>query len=281
MVQQDAKHKWLVRLLLAVGLTALILYTVVPFYWMVLTSFKPEKELFSLQNPLVVTAPTMKHYQQLLKFHPFGSWLGNSFLVAGGVTLISLVLGSLAAYGLTRLPFRGAALVAQLTLVGYLLPRTVLVIPLYRMLGTLGLIDSLTGLGLTYITFSLPFCIWLLTGYFKAIPKELDEAAMIDGCTPLSALIKVVLPLVRPGLVAAAIFAFSMCWNEYMYPLAFIKNPTLKPLTTGIGAMQMGDTFAWGRIMAAGTLATIPIVILFGLIHRHIVSGLASGAVKG
>lgn len=268
--------------IVAWGLLILLLIgTIVPFYWMIVTSFKPQKELFSLSSPLLVLEPTWAHYGQLLQETLFGDWFFNSVFVSVVTTLISLILGSLAAYGVARIPSGVASSLARIILLVYLIPRAVLFIPLYQVLNFVGLLDSSFGLILAYLTFTLPFCIWLLIGYFKAIPKELDEAAMIDGASPLLALWRIIIPVARPGLVAASIFAFSMAWNEFMYPLAFIQSSIQQPLTVGVASLQQGDVFSWGQLMAAGTLAAIPLVIVYTLLQRHIVGGLVSGAVKG
>jgi multiple sugar transport system permease protein len=232
-------------------------------------------------NPLWVHAPTAKNYTSLIKTTAFGHWLLSSVVVAVASTAIALVLGALAAYGITRLKVKGATLMARITLVTYLVPRAVLFIPLYQLLDRIHLLDSWTGLVVAYLTFTLPFTLWMLIGFFESIPKELDEAAWIDGCTPLSALIRVILPLAKPGMVAATIFSFSSAWNEFMYPLAFIQTGKLAPIPVGIASLQMGDVFSWGALMVAGTLASIPIIIFYGIIHKQIVGGLAAGAVKG
>lgn len=264
-------------LLLAVFLFGALL----PFYWMMVTSIKPNDELFSQQSPLSVQHATWQHYTDLLSQTLFGSWFINSVIVSGGTTLISLVLGSLAAYGIVRGTSGVTANIARIVLLVYLIPRAVLFIPLYEVLNGLGLLDTLAGLVIAYLSFTLPFCLWLLIGYFKAIPRELDEAALVDGASPLGAWWRIILPVARPGLVAASIFAFSMAWNEFMYPLVFIQSSSQQPLTAGIAALQQGDVFAWGQLMAAGTLAAVPIVIVYSLIQRHIVTGLTMGAVKG
>ena len=264
-------------LLIAVFLFGALL----PFYWMMVTSVKPNDELFSQQSPVWVQHATWQHYTDLLSQTLFGSWFINSVIVSAGTTFISLVLGSLAAYGVVRGTSGVTTSIARVVLLVYLIPRAVLFIPLYEVLNGLGLLDTLTGLVVAYLSFTLPFCLWLLIGYFKAIPRELDEAALVDGASPFGVWWRIILPIARPGLVAASIFAFSMAWNEFMYPLVFIQSSSQQPITAGIAALQEGDVFAWGELMAAGTLAAIPIVIVYSLIQRHIVTGLTMGAVKG
>lgn len=264
-------------LLLAVFLFGALL----PFYWMMVTSVKPNDELFSQQSPVWVQHATWQHYTDLLSQTLFGSWFINSVIISAATTFISLALGSLAAYGVVRGTSGVTTTIARVVLLVYLIPRAVLFIPLYEVLNSLGLLDTLAGLVIAYLSFTLPFCLWLLIGYFKAIPRELDEAALVDGASPLGAWWRIILPIARPGLVAASIFAFSMSWNEFMYPLVFIQSSSQQPITAGIAALQQGDVFAWGQLMAAGTLAAIPIVIVYSIIQRHIVTGLTMGAVKG
>jgi ABC-type glycerol-3-phosphate transport system permease component len=248
---------------------------------MIVTSVKPNDEIFSMQAPLVVQHATIQHYTDLLSQTLFGNWFLNSVIVSVVTTLIGLLLGSLAAYGVARTPSSVTSSLARVVLLVYLIPRAVLFIPLYQVLNALGLLDNLLGLIIAYLSFTLPFCIWLLIGYFKAIPKELDEAALIDGATPLGVLWRVIIPIGRPALVVVSIFAFSMSWNEFMYPLVFIQSSSQQPITAGIAGLQQGDVFSWGQLMAAGTLAAIPIVIIYSLIQKHIANGLTAGAVKG
>lgn len=265
---------WLLLVIFLIG-------AILPFYWMIVTSVKPNAELFSRQSQLWVQQPTRQHYIDLLNQTLFGNWFINSVIVSAATTFISLALGSLAAYGVVRGASGFTTNIARIVLLVYLIPRAVLFIPLYEELNSLGMLDTLQGLVVAYLSFTLPFCLWLLIGYFKAIPRELDEAALVDGATPLGAWWRVILPIARPGLVAASIFAFSMSWNEFMYPLIFIQSSAQQPITSGIAALQQGDVFAWGQLMAAGTLAAIPIVIVYSFIQRHIVTGLTMGAVKG
>jgi len=258
-----------------------ILSALLPFYWMVITSLKTTRELFSMESPLWVNNPTLQNYPNLLSLTPFGSWFLNSLIVSIGSTLIALVFGALAAYGISRMPSKSAIRVTQITLLTYLVPRVVFVIPLYGLLNVFHLLDTLTGLTLSYISFTLPFTIWLLLGFFQGIPKELDEAAMIDGCSRIKALVQIVLPLAAPGLISAGIYSFSEAWNELMYPLALIQTQSKATLTVGISSLKQADIFAWGQIMAAGTLGSLPVLVLYMFIYKRIVGGLLAGSVKG
>jgi multiple sugar transport system permease protein len=258
-----------------------VLSALLPFYWMTITSFKTTKELFSMDSPLTLKTPTFKHYHDLLSLTPFGNWFLNSLIVSIGSTFIALVFGTLAAYGISRIPSKSAIRITQMTLLTYLIPRVVFVIPLYSLLNALGILDSLTGLILAYTSFTLPFTIWLLLGFFQGIPQELDEAAMIDGCSRVKALIKIVLPLAISGVISAGIYSFSEAWNELMYPLALIQTQSKATLTVGISSLKQADIFAWGQIMAAGTLGSLPVLILYVFIYKRIVGGLLAGSVKG
>lgn len=258
-----------------------ILSALLPFYWMVITSLKTTRELFSMESPLWVNNPTLQNYPNLLSLTPFGSWFLNSLIVSIGSTLIALVCGALAAYGISRMPSKSAIRITQITLLTYLVPRVVFVIPLYGLLNAFHLLDTLTGLTLSYISFTLPFTIWLLLGFFQGIPKELDEAAMIDGCSRVKALVRVILPLATPGLISAGIYSFSEAWNELMYPLALIQTQSKATLTVGISSLKQADIFAWGQIMAAGTLGSLPVLVLYMFIYKRIIGGLLAGSVKG
>jgi ABC-type glycerol-3-phosphate transport system permease component len=255
--------------------------TLLPFYWMVTTSIKPTAELFAKGSPFLVANATLDHYSYLFKNTQFTAWFSNSVVVSLSTTLISLILGSLAAYGVTRSQSKMASAVARIILIIYLIPRIVLFIPLYEVLNKIHLLDSLFGLILAYLTFSLPYITWILIGYFKSVPKELDEAALIDGSTALGALWRVIVPIVGPGMVASSIFTFTMSWNEFMYPLTFIQTGLKQPFTVGIAALQQGDVFSWGPLMAAGFMAAVPTLIAYSIIQRYIVRGLTAGAVKG
>jgi ABC-type glycerol-3-phosphate transport system permease component len=252
-----------------------------PFYWMVVTSLKTANELFSLGFPLWVFHPTWGNYIGLFNLTPFGHWFLNSALVSTGATVIALGFGSLAAYGLSRMPSKLSIAIVQMTLLTYLIPRAVFVVPLYSLLHTLHLLDNLLGLTLAYLSFTLPFTIWLLISFFQTIPKELDEAALIDGCSRIGVLARVVLPLAAPGIVATGIYSFSTAWNEFMYPLALVQTQTRTVLTVGIASLRQADIFAWGQIMAAGTVGAIPVMIFYAFIYRRIVGGLVAGSVKG
>jgi multiple sugar transport system permease protein len=258
-----------------------VISALLPFFWMVVTSFKTKSELFSSQFPLWVQNFTWQNYVDLFRSTKFTSWFLNTVVVAGSTTLISSIFGFLAAYGITRIPSKFSITIVQTTLLTYLIPRTVFVIPLYILLDQIGLLNSLLGLTIAYMSFTLPFTMWLMISFFQVIPKDLDEAALIDGCSRLGALVRVVLPLAAPGIVATSIYSFSAAWDDFMYPLALMQGQSKLVITVGIASLRQADIFAWGQIMAAGTLGAIPILFLYMFVYKRIVSGLVSGSVKG
>jgi ABC-type glycerol-3-phosphate transport system permease component len=262
-------------------IAAFLISALLPSYWMVVSSLKTKQELFTSGNPLWVSEPTTAEYTSLFQLTPFPRWFMNTIIVAGSATLISMVFGGMAAYGISRTPSRFAIRVAQATLLTYLIPRAMFAIPFYIMLNNIGLLNTLLGVVLSYLTFTLPFTIWLLLGFFEGIPKELDDAAYVDGCSRLGILVRIILPLAGPGLVATAIYCLAEAWNEFLYPLALLQTQEDTVLTVGISSLRQGDVFAWGQIMAAGVLATLPIMVFFMKIYKRVVGGLAAGAVKG
>ena len=197
------------------------------------------------------------------------------------VTALTTVISCLSGYAVARLRFPGRESMASLILILYLVPPALLFIPLYRVLAELGATNSLMALFLSYPTFTVPFCTWLLIGFFKALPIELEEAAMVDAATRVQALRRVLLPLAAPGIVASAIFAFTLSWNEFLYALIFIQDETMTTVPVGLNLLIYGDVFHWGQLMAASVITTVPVVALYMFIHRWMVEGLAAGSVKG
>lgn len=264
----------------------LLVYIVVllfPFYWMALTSFKANQELYNVRsNPFILTQPTLEHYQYLFKETGFARWAINTLLIATVSTAISLVCGILAGYALARLRFRGANLLALLIFITYLVPQTLLFIPLADVVQRFRLLDSPWSLILTYPTFLIPFCTWLLMGYFKSIPHELEEAALIDGSSRFMAMWRIVLPLAMPGVLSAGIFAFTLSWNEFIYALVFLSSSVNKTLPVGITSeLIRGDAFYWGELMAGALLASVPVAVIYSFFVEYYVAGLSAGAVKG
>jgi multiple sugar transport system permease protein len=270
-------------LLLWTPLVVLMVFTLFPFWWMLVTSVKPDAELYDVrQPPLWAKTVTFEHYRELFTRLPFATWVRNSLVVSAAATLISLAIGTLAGYSLARLRFRGATTLGTIIFVAYLVPTTLLFLPLAYVIRWLGLYNTPFALIVAYPTFLVPFCSWYLMGYFKTIPRELEECAMIDGCTRGRALRRIVLPLATPGILSAAIFAFTFSWNEFIYALTFVQSPGYKTIPVGVvGQLSTGDVLFWGKLMAAAVLGSIPIALIYSTVSGHFAAGLTAGAVKG
>jgi multiple sugar transport system permease protein len=269
------------KALTVVGIVVFVLVTLVPFWWIASMSFKTYEQIQFAVSIYVPRPFTWDNYVGLWTDTRFPLWLRNSVITAVVVTVITTVVASLSGYAVARLRFPGRQAVASLILILYLVPPALLFIPLYRVLAELGATNTLIALFLSYPTFTVPFCTWLLIGFFKALPKELEEAAFVDGATRTTALVRVLLPLAAPGIVASAIFAFTLSWNEFLYALVFIQDETSLTVPVGLNLLIYGDVFSWGQLMAASVITTLPVVALYMFIHRWMVEGLASGSVKG
>jgi multiple sugar transport system permease protein len=269
-----------VTLWLPLGIFLLVL--LFPFYWMGLTTFKPNEELLNYQDydPLWVAHPTLANIHKLLFETQYPEWLLTTMTVAIAATVLSLFCSVLAAYAIARLRFRGADTVGLLIFLAYLVPPSILFIPLATMIFKLGLYDSMWALILTYPTFLIPFCTWLLIGYFKTLPFELEECALIDGASRFQILWKIILPLSLPGLVSAGIFAFTLSWNEFIYALAFISSSENKTVPVGVlTELVEGDVYHWGSLMAGALFGSLPVAILYSFFVDSYVASL-TGAVK-
>ncbi|PIO98072.1 carbohydrate ABC transporter permease [Pleomorphomonas carboxyditropha] len=269
------------RIVTAVGILCILAWSLAPVYWVVVTSLKTSQEIYSIPPTLLPRAPTLDNYRDALFGSQFARFVLNSFVVALGVTAVSAVIGALTAYPISRMSFPGRATSARLIVAAYLLPPSLLFIPLFIVLQRLGLIDTRIGLVLAYLTFTVPFCTWMLIGYFRTIPKELDEAALMDGASRLQTLTRVVLPIATPGIAVVALFAFTHAWNEFLYALVYVYSNTSKTFTAGLSGLVMGDTFIWGELMASSVIAIAPILIIYIAAQKYIVEGLAAGSVKG
>jgi multiple sugar transport system permease protein len=263
-------------------LTIVLVLMLFPFYWMLITSIKPNRELYSQKiMPLVVYQPTLKHYIDLLYETNFLTWTYNTMLVAVVTTLVSVVLGTMMAYPLARLRFPGAAVVAIGVAATYLVPQPLLFIPMADIINWLELGNTLTAVMLTYPTLLIPFCAWLLMGYFKSVPRELEEAARIDGASRFQAMTRIVLPLCTPGLLSAGIFAFTLAQNEFLYALIFLAQSEVRTVPVGaITELIRGDVFYWGQLMAAALLGSVPVAIIYSFFVDYYVAGLTAGSVK-
>jgi multiple sugar transport system permease protein len=265
-----------------IPLALFALFLLWPFYWMVVTAFKPDVELYSSGNPLLIRQPTLDHFNELFRRTAFLLWARNSFLVAMVSTAIALLMGVPAGYALARLRFRGAGLIGLSLFATYLIPGTLLFIPMHQIITTLGLLDTPLALLVVYPTFLTPFCAWLMAAYFKTIPAELEDCARVDGCSRLGAMVRITVPLATPGILSAAIFSFTGAWNEFLYALVLVTSGDLKTLPVGIVATLLNtDAFPWGKLMAGALLASIPVAVVYSFFVEHYASGLTSGALKG
>jgi multiple sugar transport system permease protein len=265
-----------------VPLAILLFILLFPFYWMATTTFKPDAELYNYEkyNPFWVAHPTLDHIKKLLFETSYPDWMLNTVIISVSSTFISLFCAVCAAYAIERLRYTGSQYFGLAIFLAYLVPPSILFIPLATMVFRLGLFDSDWALVLTYPTFLVPFCTWLLMGYFRSIPYELEECALIDGASRLQILAKITLPLAVPGLISAGIFAFTLSWNEFIYALTFISSSENKTIPVGaITELVEGDVYHWGSLMAAALLGSLPVVILYSFFVEHYVSSL-TGAVK-
>jgi multiple sugar transport system permease protein len=264
-----------------IPLVAFLVVLLFPFYWMVMTSFKPNEELLQRSgNPFWVHHPTFAHIHKLLFETDYPQWLWNTVLVTVVSTFLSLLCSVLAAYAIERLRFRGSRYVGMAIFLAYLVPPSILFIPLATIINKLGLFDTRLALILTYPTFLIPFCTWLLMGYFKSIPYELEECALIDGASRWQILLRIVLPLAVPGLISAGIFAFTLSWNEFIYALTFISSSEVKTVPIGVVTeLVEGDVYHWGSLMAGALFGSLPVAVLYSFFVEYYVSGL-TGAVK-
>lgn len=272
------------RLVKGIGnvvLALMFLWTAIPFYWMFATSLKHDKEIYGYEATLIPEKPTLAGYVTILRDSPYLLFLRNSTVVAVSSTLLSIIIACLGAYAIARLNFPGRALLARLLVCTYLVPGSLLFIPLFAIMSTLRLTDTLTGLTITYLGADVPFCTWLLMGYFKSVPVELEEAALVDGCNRVTALIRVVLPVSLPALVVVTFFSFTRSWNEFLYAYVFTSTNKARTITTGLVNFMSADVFYWGPLMASTILSALPPVIMFLLLQRWVVKGLTLGAVKG
>ena len=280
MVTGHTRLEQAVRVWLPVGF--FLLLALFPFYWMAITSVKPNAELYNRNMmPLLVHNPTLKHYVGLLTETSFLLWTWNTLLVAVISTAISLVLGTMLAYPLARMRFAGSGLIAMTVAAIYLVPQPLLFLPLADVINRLDLGNTLTAVILTYPTMLVPFCAWLLIGYFKTVPKELEEAARIDGASRFQTMRRVFLPLCTPGFISAGIFAFTLSQNEFLYALIFLTKSSVRTVPVGVIAeLIQGDVFYWGQLMAGALLGSIPVALIYSFFVEHYVAGLTSGSVK-
>jgi trehalose/maltose transport system permease protein len=275
----------LVRIPFWILIVAIFIYALFPFYWALRSAFMPANELFSTPIKYWPTDPTLDHFREVLGSSFFRRALLNSTIVAGSVTLLSLAIGSLAAYALGRFRFHGRSFVLYLMLSMTIFPQIAILGALYTMISNFHLYDQLGALILTYLIFTLPFTVWVLTSFMRALPGELEEAAYVDGATPLQVFWKVLLPLIAPGLVTTGLLAFIAAWNEYLYAVSFIQSPdhytVPVAITSFTGSSGNAFQFPWGTVMAATIVVTLPLIVATLVLQRRILAGLTAGAVKG
>jgi multiple sugar transport system permease protein len=261
-------------------LVLLALVILFPIYYMVIVSLKLPKDIYRSPSLLPVNT-TLQNYIDLFTKMEFAIALRNSMIVAAAATFVSVLISSFAAYSLVRLRYRFRDWIGRLILFTYLTPSALLFIPLAVIVARLGLGNKLSGLIFVYLTFATPLSTWLLMGYFRSIPADLEEQAMVDGSTRLQALVRVVMPLTAPGLIAVSVFTFTGAWNELLLALIFITSPDKRTVPVAVSYLITGDVFRWGLIMAGSVAAAVPVMVLYYLGQRFVVQGLAAGAVKG
>jgi len=264
-----------------IWLLLMLLWTAIPFYWMVATSLKYDREIYGFDATLIPQQPTLANYVTILYDTPYLLFLRNSIIVAVGSTILSMIIACLGSYAIARLNFPGRALLARGLVFTYLVPTSLLFIPMFAMMSALRLTDSLHGLTIAYLGFDVPFCTWLLMGYFRSIPVELEEAGLVDGCNRIGVLLRIVLPLALPALVVVTFFSFTHAWNEFLYAHVFTSSDRVRTITTGLANFMTEDVFFWGPLMASTVISALPPVLMFLVLQRWVVQGLTLGGVKG
>ena len=261
-------------------LALFVLMVAIPLFWMVTTALKSNKDLYE-DFSYLPRRPTLEHFVRVVEREDLLTNIRNSFTVAATTTVVTVVVSALAAFSIVRYRYWGRDWVGRLILFKYLVPTAMLFVPLYAIVVALGLGNTLKSLMLTYLSFTVPFCTWMLMGYFRSIPPELEEHAMVDGCTRIGALFRILFPLSAPGIVASAIFSFTLAWNEFLLALVFTSDHSTMTVPIKLSMMVVGDQYIWGQLMAGAVLASVPITILYFIGQRFVVQGLAAGAVKG
>jgi multiple sugar transport system permease protein len=257
-----------------------LLYTITPFLWMIFTSLKTDKEAVSIPPTLWPKEPTLDAYIQILIWGNFPIWFLNSTIISLGTALFSTAIGSFAGYGFSRFGFRGRATLIGLILASQMLPGVLLVGPYFKMLSTVGLYNTYPGLILAFTAITLPFSTWMLKGFIDSVPEELDDAALIDGCTPLGAYLKVIVPLIAPGMVATVIFAFLLAWGDLLWVLVLTSGEKMTTVTLGLTRLVTQFRIIWPQLMAGSMVGALPPLVLYLLLQSYLVEGLTAGAVK-
>ncbi len=257
-----------------------LLYTITPFLWMIFTSLKTDKEAVAIPPTLWPKEPTLEAYIQILIWGNFPIWFLNSTIISLGTALFSTMIGSFAGYGFSRFGFRSRATLIGIILASQMLPGVLLVGPYFKMLSTVGLYNTYPGLILAFTAITLPFSTWMLKGFIDSVPEELDDAALIDGCTPLGAYLKVILPLIAPGMVATVIFAFLLAWGDLLWVLVLTSGEKMTTVTLGLTRLVTQFRIIWPQLMAGSMIGALPPLILYLLLQNYLVEGMTAGAVK-
>jgi multiple sugar transport system permease protein len=270
------------RILLNVVAWSIVFVIAFPLVWMILTSVKPQFELFRIPPTILPQEVTFEHYLRVLVETPFLKYFRNSVILSVGTTVLVIVIATLGAHSLVRFSYPGRERLAQLVLFTYLLPSVVLIIPLYLLMVSLGIANTLFSLMLAYTTFALPFALWLLRSFMQGIPQDLEAAALVDGASRMEAFFDVILPQAVPGIISTALFTFILAWNEYLYALVLVNTDEARPLTTGVMNMLItAFNIEWSLLMAASVMMSLPVIIVFALLQKHLTRGFGAGGVKG
>jgi multiple sugar transport system permease protein len=260
----------------------LVLVVTFPLIWMIGTAFKPEAEVMATPPSLLTANPTFHNFERVLRETNFAVYFKNSLIVATFTTALVLFVATIGAYAMTSFNLRGREVISKSVLLAYMLPSTAILIPLYLIIANMGLTNTLTGLIVAYTGLNLPFAIWIMRAFMAGIPREIESAALIDGASRIEAFVDVVLPQAVPGIISTGVFAFIMCWNEYLYALVMINRDSNRTLPTGVMAsLVTGQSIEWGMVMAAATMMSIPLLLVFLFLQRFVVQGFGAGAVKG
>jgi multiple sugar transport system permease protein len=276
------ERSWLKAIIVNLVTWTIVLIVAFPLIWMVLTSIKPQSELFRIPPTFLPQSITFEHYWRLLIETPFLLYFRNSMVLAFSTTVVVIVIATLGAYSLVRYRYRGRETLATLVLFTYLLPSVVLIIPLYLMMVRLGLANTIVSLVIAYTTFALPYALWLLRSFMAGIPEDLESAALVDGASRMEAFVDVILPQALPGIISTALFTFILSWNEYLYALVLVNSDSVRPLTTGVMNMLITSfNIEWSLLMAASVMMSVPLIIMFAFLQSFLTRGFGAGAVKG
>lgn len=278
----DGSFRLVRRIAFNVFAWTLVLAIAFPLLWMILTSIKPQSELFVIPPALLPQEITFEHYRRLLTETPFLTYMRNSTILAASTTILVIVIATLGAHSLTRFAYPGRETLARLVLFTYLLPSVVLIIPLYFLMVSAGLGNTIASLVIAYTTFALPYALWLLRSFMAGIPDDLEAAALVDGATRMQAFVDVILPQALPGVISTAIFTAILAWNEYLYALVLVNSDEVRPLTTGVMNMLVTSfNIEWSMLMAASVMMSVPLIIVFVFLQKFLTRGFGAGAVKG